>query len=74
MELETDLNRGKKLGDSVEASLGGAIAATDLHSDFHSRGLVASQAYHATGVSVPLAVVLVGLQSKLDAKRKRLGQ
>ena len=39
-----------------------------------TRAQAASEAYHQTGVSVPVEAVLKRLQSKLDAKRKKLGR
>ncbi len=41
---------------------------------FHARAQAASEEYHQTGVSVPVEAVLEKLQSKLDARRKKLGR
>ena len=73
-ELESVLRQGETLSDFVEASVRSAIAFRRVQTDFHARAQEASQAYHATGESVPVAVVLARLQSKLDAKRKKLGR
>ena len=73
-ELESVLKQGETLSDFVEASVRSAISFRRVQSDFHARAHAASQAYHATGESVPVSVVLERLQSKLDAKRKKLGR
>ena len=38
------------------------------------RAQAASEAHHRTGVSVPVETALKKLQSKLDARRKKLGR
>ena len=72
-ELEAVLRQGETLTDFVEASVRNAIAFRRVQTAFHARAQAASDAYHQTGVSVPVEVVLQKLQSKLDAKRKKLG-
>lgn len=71
-ELESVLKQGETLTDFVEASVRNAIAFRRVQNDFHARAQAASQAYHQTGVSVPVEVVLDRLQAKLEAKRKKL--
>ena len=73
-ELESVLEAGETLTDFVEACVRNAIAYRRVQSEFHARGLAASQEYHRTGASVPVETVLAKLQSKLDAKRKKLGR
>jgi hypothetical protein len=73
-ELELVLNRGETLTEFVEASVRNAIAFRRMQTEFHARAHAASEAFHSTGVSVPVDVVLDRLQSKLDAKRKKLGR
>jgi hypothetical protein len=71
-ELEAVLQKGETLTDFVEATVRDAIAFRRVQTEFHARALAASQEYHRTGVSVPVGAVLDKLQSKLDAKRKKL--
>ena len=71
-ELEAVLRQGETLTDFVEATVRNAIAYRRLQATFHARAQAASAEYHRTGVSVPVNAVLERLQSKLDAKRKKL--
>ena len=73
-ELECILRPGETLTDFVEAAVRDAIAFRRVQTVFHARAQAASEAYHRTGVSVPVETVLERLQSKLDAKRKKLGR
>lgn len=73
-ELESVLRPGETLTDFVEASVRNAIAFRRVQTAFHDRAQAASEAYHRTGVSVPVEVVLTRLQSKLDARRKKSGR
>ncbi len=73
-ELESVLHPGETLTDFVEATVRNAIAFRRVQNDFHARAQAASQEYHRSGVSVPVDSVLERLQSKLDAKRKKLGR
>ena len=73
-ELESVLREGETLTDFVEASVRNAIAFRRVQISFHARAQAASEAYQETGVSVPVETVLKKLQSKLDAKRKKLGR
>lgn len=73
-ELKAVLKQGETLTDFVEATVRNAIAFRRVQTAFHDRAQAASQEYHRTGVSLPVEVVLERLQSKLDAKRKKLGQ
>lgn len=73
-ELESVLRQGETLTDFVEATVRSAIAFRRVQSSFHARAQAASEEYHRTGVSVPVDTVLQRLQSKLDAKRKKLGR
>ncbi len=73
-ELEAVLKQGETLTEFVEASVRSAIALRRVQTAFHERALAASQEYHRTGISVPVEAVLDRLQSKLDAKRKKLGR
>lgn len=73
-ELEAVLKQGETLTDFVEATVRNAIAFRRVQTAFHDRAQAASQEYHRTGVSLPVEVVLERLQSKLDAKRKKLGR
>jgi hypothetical protein len=72
-DLESVLQRGETLTEFVEASVRNAIAFRRMQTEFHARAQAASEAYHRTGVSAPVDVVLDRLQAKLDAKRKKLG-
>ena len=71
-ELESVLNQGETLTDFVEATVRNAIAFRRVQTAFHARAQAASEEYHRTGVTVPVEAVLARLQSKLDAKRKKL--
>ena len=73
-DLESVLQPGETLTDFVEATVRNAIAFRRVQTAFHARAQAASEEYHRTGVSVPVETVLKRLQSKLDAKRKRLGR
>jgi hypothetical protein len=73
-ELESVLNQGETLTDFVETSVRNAIAFRRVQTAFHARARAASEAYHQSGESVPVETVLKSLQSKLDAKRKKLGR
>ena len=73
-ELEAVLKQGETLTDFVEATVRNAIAFRRVQTAFHDRAQAASKEYHRTGVSLPVEVVLERLQSKLDAKRKKLGR
>lgn len=73
-ELEAVLKQGETLTDFVEATVRNAIAFRRVQTAFHDRAQAASQEYHRTGVSLAVEVVLERLQSKLDAKRKKLGR
>jgi hypothetical protein len=73
-ELESVLKPGETLTDFVEATVRDAIAFRRVQTAFHARAQAASEAYHASGVSVPVDAVLDKLQAKLDAKRKKLAR
>ncbi|CAD5374862.1 conserved hypothetical protein [Rubrivivax sp. A210] len=73
-ELEDVLRPGETLTAFVEASVRNAIAFRRVQASFHARAQAASEAYHRTGVSVPVETVLERLQSRLDAKRSKLGR
>ena len=73
-ELESVLNEGETLTDFVEATVRNAIAFRRVQTAFHERAQAASEEYHRTGVTVPVEAVLARLQSKLDAKRKKLSR
>ena len=71
-ELESVLRPGETLTDFVEETVRNAIAFRRVQTTFQARAQAASETYHQTGVSVPVEAVLDRLQSKLDAKRKKL--
>jgi len=73
-ELESVLQPGETLTDFVEATVRNAIAFRRVQTSFHARAQAASEEYHLTGVSVPVETVLERFQSKLDARRKKLGR
>jgi hypothetical protein len=73
-ELESVLKQGETLTDFVEVSVRNAIAFRRVQTAFHARAQAASEQYHRTGVATPVESVLGRLQSKLDAKRKKLGR
>ena len=73
-ELESVLRQGETLTDFVEATVRDAIAFRRVQTAFHARARAASEEYHRTGVAVPVETVLQRLQSRLDAKRKKLGR
>ena len=68
------LQPGETLTAFVEATVRNAVAFRRVQTTFHARAQAASAEYHRTGVSVPVETVLKRLQSKLDAKRKKLGR
>lgn len=73
-ELESVLRPGETLTEFVAATVRDAIAFRRVQTAFHARAQEASEEYHRTGASVPVESVLKKLQSKLDAKRKKLGR
>jgi hypothetical protein len=73
-ELESVLRQGETLTDFVEATVRDAIAFRRVQTAFHARAQAASEAYRQTRVSVPVETVLERLQSKLDARRKKLNR
>jgi ribosome-associated translation inhibitor RaiA len=73
-ELESVLKEGETLTGFVEVTVRNAIAFRRVQTTFHERAQAASAEYHRTGVSAPVDAVLDKLQSKLNAKRKRLGR
>jgi hypothetical protein len=73
-ELESVLQPGETLTEFIEATVRNAIAFRRVQTTFHARAQAASEEYHLTGVSVPVETVLDKLQSKLDARRKKLGR
>jgi hypothetical protein len=73
-ELDSVLRQGETLTDFVEATVRNAIAFRRVQTAFHARAQAASEAYHQTGVSVPVETVLERLQSKLDTRRKKPGR
>ena len=73
-ELEAVLEQGETLSEFVEATVRKAIAFRRVQAEFHARAQAASEAYHRTGVSAPVEQVLGRLQTRLDAKRKKLGR
>jgi len=73
-ELESVLRNGETLTGFVEATVRDAIAFRRAQTAFHERAQAASEEYHRTGVSVPVQAVVDRLQSRLDAKRKKLGR
>jgi hypothetical protein len=73
-ELESVLRQGETLTEFVETTVRSAIAFRRVQTAFHVRAQAASEAYHPTGVSVPVEPVLERLQSRLDARRKKLGR
>lgn len=73
-ELESVLQPGETLTEFIEATVRNAIAFRRVQTTFHARAQAASQEYHRTGVSVPVTTVLDKLQSRLDARRKKLGR
>jgi hypothetical protein len=73
-ELESVLRHGETLTDFVEVTVRNAIAFRRVQTAFHVRAQAASEEYHRTGVATPVEAALDRLQSKLDAKRKKLGR
>ena len=73
-ELKSVLRPGETVTDFVESTVRNAIAFRRVQTAFHARAQAASKQYHETGISVPVEAVLQRLQSKLDAKRRKLGR
>lgn len=71
-ELEAVLRQGESLSEFVEASVRSAIEFRRVQIHFHERGDAAWKRFKRTGESVPADRVLATLQSKLDARRKKL--
>jgi len=73
-ELESVLKQGETLTGFVEATVRNAIAFRRVQTEFHARAQAASDGYRRSRVSVPIDAVLDKLQSKLDARRKKLAR
>lgn len=73
-ELEAVLQQHETLSGFVEAAVRNAVEFRRVQSRFHEGGQAAWEHYQRTGVSVPAEEVLAKLQTKLDARRKQLGQ
>lgn len=73
-DLESVLQQGETLTDFVETTVRNAIAFRRVQTEFRARAQAASDEYHRSGVSVPVDAVLGKLQSRLDAKRKKLAR
>jgi len=73
-ERESVLQPGETMTEFIEATVPNAIAFRRVQTAFHVRAQAASEEYHRTGVSVRVATVLDNFQSKLDARRKKLGR
>ena len=70
-ELESVLRQGETLSEFVESTVRNAIAFRRVQTTFNARAEAASQAYHQTGVSVPVEAVLDRLRDRqcLDSGR-----
>lgn len=73
-ELESVLRPGETLREFIETTVRNAVAYRRVQTAFHARAQAESDDHHRTGVSVPVEAVLERLQSKLDARRKKLGR
>ena len=73
-ELESVLGEGETLTDFVAATVRNAIAFRRIQTAFHARAQAASEVYRQTGVAVPVETVLERLQSKLDARHRKLAR
>jgi Arc/MetJ-type ribon-helix-helix transcriptional regulator len=73
-ELEGVLHQGETISEFVEASVRSAVEFRRVQSHFHERGQMAWDNYQQSGASIPAEAVLLKLQAKLNAKRKKLGQ
>ena len=73
-ELEAVLQQGETISEFVEASVRSAVEFRRVQTRFHERGQAAWEHHQSTGVSVPADEILAKLQSKLDARRKQLGE
>jgi hypothetical protein len=73
-DLESVLQHGETLSEFIETTVRNAIAYRRMQTEFHARAQSASAQYHRTGESVSVDTVLNKLQSKLDAKRAKLGR
>lgn len=71
-ELEAVLAEGETLSEFVEASVRATVARRRDQVEFIARGLRARDAARSTGDYVDAAVVLDGLQRKLDVARAKL--
>jgi hypothetical protein len=71
-ELEAVLRQGESLSSFVEATIRQAVEFRRVQASFHERGEQAWRQYQRTGASLAADDVLVKLQSKVDAKRKKL--
>lgn len=73
-DLESVRRQGETLSGFVEASVRDGIAFRRVQTAFHERAQAISEEYHRTGAPGRVEAVLGRPQSKLDAKRKKLGR
>lgn len=73
-ELEGVLQQGETISEFVETSVRNAVEFRRVQTRFHERGQTAWENYQQSGAAIPAEAVLLKLQTKLNAKRKKLGR
>ncbi|MBL0726095.1 prevent-host-death protein [Piscinibacter sp. HJYY11] len=73
-EVEAVLAEGETLSQFVEAAVRASVARRQTQAEFIARGLRSRDEARRTGDYVSADAVVVGLQRKLDAARKRLAK
>lgn len=73
-QLENVLHQGETISEFVETSVRNAVEFRRVQTRFHERGQVAWENYEQSGAAIPAEDVLRTLQTKLNAKRKKLGR
>lgn len=71
-QLDAVLVENETLSEFVEDAVRRAVERRRVESAFHARGEAAWQNYERSGVAVPAQEVLGKMQSRLDARRRKM--
>jgi hypothetical protein len=71
-DVESVLNEGETLSEFVEGTVRNAVEFRRMQMEFQARADAASRRFLKTGKARPAEEVVAALQSKLDARRRKL--
>jgi hypothetical protein len=71
-DVESVLNEGETLSEFVEGTVRNAVEFRRMQMEFQARADAASRRFQKTGKARPAEEVVAALQSKLDARRRKL--